>query len=144
VGVELNTASAPLLTRVSGIAPPWRVRSWPTKRERRVHRSQAAAQVPGLVPKTLSRRWAFTAPRRGLSARRVGRAPGVRRAGRAHGTIWGRALGFDRHAELVDKIPLPSSFGTVGEPTRRDLAGELKKPGPDPRATLRSRPSGTD
>ncbi|GAA3583427.1 Tex family protein [Klugiella xanthotipulae] len=140
VGVDLNTASAPLLRRVSGIGPglaesivEYRDAHGPfTSRK-------ALAQVPRLGPKAFQQCAGFLRVRGGdnpLDASGVhpeayslvGRIVEV--SGAEVSTLLGNgsALRGIRAADFVD--------GTFGLPTVTDVLHELEKPGRDPRPSF--------
>ncbi|MFC4224303.1 Tex family protein [Lysinibacter cavernae] len=140
VGVDLNTASAPLLTRVSGIGPglaesivEFRDANGPfTSRK-------ALAKVPRLGPKAFELCAGFLRIRDGenpLDASGVhpeayslvGRIVQVTGADVPTLLGNGQALRKVRAADLVD--------GTFGLPTVTDVLAELEKPGRDPRPTF--------
>ena len=140
VGVELNTASAPLLTRVSGIGATMARKIVAYRNENGAFSGRKQlTQVPGLGPKTFEQAAGFLRIRGGAhpldaSAVHPERYELVERMAHDLGVELSALIG---HAELVDKIPLAKYVSeTVGEPTLRDIAGELKKPGRDPRATF--------
>lgn len=138
VGVELNTASAQLLGYVAGIGPS-------VAKNIVGHREasgsfQARSQlldVAGIGPKTFEQAAGFlkiSAAANPLdgSAVHPERYPIVEKMATDLGVAVSDLIG---NADLVDKIDLARyATGDVGEPTLRDIATELKKPGRDPRA----------
>ncbi|MFO0726334.1 MAG: Tex family protein [Myxococcota bacterium] len=140
VGVELNTASAPLLARVAGIGP---------KLAQRIveHRESQGAfsgrrtllKVSGLGPKTFEQAAGFLRIRGGshpldASAVHPERYPLVERIAQDLGVKLEALVG---NTALADGIPLHKYLSDgVGEPTLRDIQAELKKPGRDPRASF--------
>lgn len=138
VGVELNTASAPLLSRVSGIGPSLAKKIIKFREEKgRFSSRRELLDVPGLGPRAFEQSAGF-----------------LRVAGSAH-PLDGSAVHPERYElvqriasdlgleleELVgnpqaaDRIDIAKYVGEgVGEPTLRDIIAELKKPGRDPRA----------
>ncbi|MGN0827591.1 MAG: Tex family protein [Kiritimatiellia bacterium] len=140
VGVELNTASAPLLTRVSGIGTTMAKRlvdyrdahgSFKSRRE--------LMDVPGLGPKTFEQAAGFlrihgAANPLDASAVHPERYPLVEHMASDLGVTVVELIG---NGKLVDKIDIRHYLSAdVGEPTLRDILAELKKPGRDPRATF--------
>jgi len=137
VGVELNTASAPLLARVAGIGP---------QLARRIveHRDHAGAfpsrdalrQVKGVGPKAFEQAAGFLRIRGGshpLDATAVHpeRYGLVERMASDCGVAVEKLVG---DADLAGKLDLGRYVGDdVGEPTLRDIAEELRRPGRDPR-----------
>jgi uncharacterized protein len=140
VGVELNTASAPLLTRVSGIGGTMakKIVSYRNENGAFTSRNQLG-KVPGLGPKTFEQAAGFLRIRGGqhlldASAVHPERYALVEQMAADLNVPLGELIG--NHA-LVDKIIISNYVsGTVGEPTLRDIIAELKKPGRDPRATF--------
>ncbi|HEX3763019.1 MAG TPA: Tex family protein [Kofleriaceae bacterium] len=138
VGVELNTASAQLLGYVAGIGKA-------LARKIVVHRDGHGAfgaraqlmDVSGLGPKAFEQaagflRIAGAAHPLDRSAVHPERYPLVEQIARDLGVELPQLIG---NQELVDKIELAKYVtGEVGEPTLRDIAAELVKPGRDPRA----------
>ncbi|MDD2454920.1 MAG: Tex family protein [Kiritimatiellae bacterium] len=142
VGVELNTASYPLLTRVSGIGPAVakRLISYRDEKGAFTSRSQIC-KVPGLGPKTFEQAAGFLRIRGGLnpldaSAVHPERYELVERMASDLGVKLHDLIG---NAALVDKIPLSKYVSdSAGEATVRDILAELKKPGRDPRDTFKN------
>ena len=137
VGVDLNTASAPLLARVSGIGPSL-AKSIVRHRDERgafVSRRQLL-EVAGLGPRTFELCAGFLRIRGGeqpldASAVHPERYDLVDRIARDLGVPVARLVGDDR---LAANIPIERYVGEgVGEPTLRDIVAELQKPGRDPR-----------
>ncbi|MCX5744779.1 MAG: Tex family protein [Proteobacteria bacterium] len=138
VGVELNTASAMLLGYVAGIGKS-------LAKKIVLHRDSHGAfaargqllNVPGLGPKAFEQAAGFLriaeAPNPlDRSAVHPERYPLVEQMATDLGVGLPELIG---NQELVDKIDLSKYVsGDVGEPTLRDIAGELRKPGRDPRA----------
>lgn len=140
VGVELNTASAPLLSYVAGIGPKLAQRIVARRSEKGPFRSRKELlEVSGLGPKTFEQAAGF-----------------LRVPGSAH-PLDASAVHPERYA-LVERIaadlgvPLASLVGDgakarqiplqryvspqVGEPTLKDIVEELSKPGRDPRQSF--------
>ena len=140
VGVELNTASAPLLTRVSGIGGTMAKKIVAYRNENGAFTSRKQLdKVPGLGPKTFEQAAGFLRIRDGAhpldaSAVHPERYALVEQMTADLGVALKELVG---NAALVDKIPLAKYVSEdVGEPTLRDIIAELKKPGRDPRATF--------
>jgi protein Tex len=137
VGVEANTASAALLGRVAGIGPALAKKIVKHRDEHGPFADRAALRkVPGLGPKTFEQAAGFLRIRGGrdpldASAVHPERYALVASVARDQGVPVADLVG---NASLVDRIPWPRYVsGDVGEPTLRDIAEELKKPGRDPR-----------
>ncbi len=140
VGVELNTASAPLLTRVSGIGATMAKKIVAYRNENGAFTSRKQlTKVSGLGAKTFEQAAGFLRIRGGrhpldASAVHPERYELVEQMATDLGVALSELIG---NTALVDKIPLAKYVsGTVGEPTLRDIIAELKKPGRDPRATF--------
>ncbi len=140
VGVELNTASAPLLTRVSGIGPTLAKRIVAYRDEHGAFSGRGdLLQVPGLGAKTFEQCAGFLRIRESAnpldrSAVHPERYDLVRRMAEDAGLSLDRLVGNDA---AIAKIPLKNyESDTVGLPTLRDIVEELRKPGRDPRATF--------
>jgi uncharacterized protein len=137
VGVDLNTASAPLLTHVAGLGPSLAAAivahrdaagAFPTRR--------ALLKVPGLGPKAFEQCAGFLRIRDGAEPLD---------ASSVHPEAYGvarrivQACGRDIRALMGDAQALrrldPAAFveGGFGLPTVRDILAELEKPGRDPR-----------
>lgn len=137
VGVDLNTASAPLLARVAGLRPSvaasiveHRGRCGPfTSRARLL-------DVPGLGPRTFEQAAGFLRIRGGehpldASAVHPERYGLVERIAADLGTSLRELVGS---AALAARVVVARYVGEeIGEPTLRDILGELQKPGRDPR-----------
>ncbi len=140
VGVEANTASAPLLARVAGIGPTLAKRLVAYRDEHGPFRSRKAlAKVPGLGPKTFEQAAGFlrihgAAHPLDASAVHPERYALVEQMATDSGIALQALLG---NTTAIDAIPLKKYITeSVGEPTLRDIVAELKKPGRDPRATF--------
>jgi uncharacterized protein len=137
VGVDLNTASAPLLARVAGLRPSvaesiveHRTRCGPfTSRARLL-------DVAGLGPRTFEQAAGFLRIRGGehpldASAVHPERYPLVERIAGDLGVDLRALVG---NAALAARVVVARYVGEeVGESTLRDILGELQKPGRDPR-----------
>jgi len=140
VGVELNTASAPLLARVAGVGPS-------LAKKIVAHREAAGAfrtrrdllKVSGLGPKAFEQAAGFVRIRGGAhpldaSAVHPERYALVERIARDVGTPLASLVGRE---ELVRTIPWSRyAEGDVGLPTLEDIQRELAKPGRDPRQSF--------
>ncbi|MDQ3369253.1 MAG: RNA-binding transcriptional accessory protein, partial [Myxococcota bacterium] len=138
VGVELNTASAQLLGYIAGIgkAVAKKIVLHRDTNGRFGARSQLL-DVAGLGPKAFEQAAGFlriagaTHPL-DQSAVHPERYPLVEQIARDLGVELPQLIG---NQELVDRIDFAKYVSDdVGEPTLRDIAGELAKPGRDPRA----------
>ncbi|MEK7704515.1 MAG: Tex family protein [Myxococcota bacterium] len=137
VGVELNTASAPLLAQVAGVGPSLARRIVKHREEHGgFHGRRGLLDVSGLGPRTFEQSAGFLRVRGGehpLDASGVHpeRYELVERMAKDLGTQLTELVGSDA---LVERIDLQRYVtADVGEPTLRDIAAELKKPGRDPR-----------
>ena len=138
VGVELNTASAPLLQYVAGVgkALARKIVAWREQHGAFSSRKQLL-EVPGLGPKAFEQAAGFLRIRGGAhpldgSAVHPERYELVERMAADLGVEVAPLVG---NAELAKKIDVARYVGgDVGEPTVRDIVGELAKPGRDPRA----------
>lgn len=140
VGVELNTASAPLLSYVAGIGPSLakKIVSFRDQRGRFTSRKDLL-QVPGLGPRTFEQAAGFL---------RIHDAAHPLDASAVHPERYtlveaiARDLGLDVNQlvgqpQAVARIDVRRYIGSdVGELTLRDIMEELKKPGRDPRASF--------
>jgi protein Tex len=140
VGVELNTASAPLLTRVSGIGATMakKIVTYRNEHGAFTNRKQLS-KVPGMGPKTFEQAAGFFRIRDAdhpldASAVHPERYALVEQMAKDLGVELSELIG---HPEQVDRIKIANYVSeAVGEPTLRDIVAELKKPGRDPRATF--------
>ncbi|UFP94393.1 Tex family protein [Gloeobacter morelensis] len=140
VGVDLNTASAELLTFVSGIGAALarnivahRDTQGPFKNRR------ALLKVPKLGPKAFEQAAGFLRIRDGdnpldNTAVHPESYPVVRAMASDLGISPGRIAEIPKHLQPADLSRYASP--TVGEPTLRDILSELEKPGRDPRAAF--------
>ena len=140
VGVELNTASASLLSYVAGIGPRaaknvvhHREDNGPFKARR------GLLDVAGLGPKTYEQAAGFIRVRGGehpldASAVHPERYLLVERMARDLSVSVNDLVGNSQLAGRIDTSRYVG--GDVGEPTLRDIIAELQKPGRDPRATF--------
>jgi uncharacterized protein len=137
VGVQLNTASAPLLAHVAGIGAS-------TAKKIVSHREAHGAfstrpqllKVSGIGPRTFEQAAGFLRISDGehpldASAVHHERYPLVERIARDMQVGVADLVG---DAKLADRIDIQRYVDdSVGEPTLRDIVGELRKPGRDPR-----------
>ncbi|MCK6549459.1 RNA-binding transcriptional accessory protein [Myxococcota bacterium] len=140
VGVELNTASAPLLSHVAGIGPALAKK---IVKHREAHGAfegrKTLLKVSGLGPRTFEQAAGFLRVRGGehpldASAVHPERYALVEKIAQDLGVRLQELVG---NPALADRIELRKYVGEgVGEPTLRDIVSELKKPGRDPRATF--------
>ena len=140
VGVELNTASAPLLTRVSGVGPSLAKRIVAWRDENGAFRSRRdLLKVSGLGAKAFEQCAGFLRIRGAAnpldaSAVHPERYALVETMAADLGVGVGELVG---NALLADKIDVRRYItNDVGEPTLKDIVSELKKPGRDPRAVF--------
>ncbi|MEO8554832.1 MAG: helix-hairpin-helix domain-containing protein, partial [Kofleriaceae bacterium] len=138
VGVELNTASAQLLGYVAGIGKSLAKKIVLHRDAHGAFSSRGQLQdVTGLGPKAFEQAAGFLRIRGAAnpldtSAVHPERYDLVEKMAGDVSTPLAELVG---NAEIVDKIDLARYVGgDVGEPTLRDIIGELKKPGRDPRA----------
>jgi len=138
VGVELNTASAQLLGYVAGIGPSLAAKLVVHRDAHGAFASRAQlTEVAGLGPKTFEQcagflRIASSPHPLDASGVHPERYELVEQIAKDAGVELPQLIG---NQDLVDKIDF-SKYVTddVGEPTLRDIATELTKPGRDPRA----------
>ena len=140
VGVELNTASAPLLTRVSGVGPSLAKRIVAWRDETGAFQSRRdLLKVTGLGAKAFEQCAGFLRIRGAAnpldaSAVHPERYALVETMAADLGVGVGELVG---NAQLADKIDVRRYItNDVGEPTLKDIVSELKKPGRDPRAVF--------
>ena len=145
VGVELSTASAPLLARVAGIGPALAKNIVAYREANGIPDRAALKKVPNLGPRAFEQCAGFL---------RVAQSPEPLDATAVHPESYGPAkallktLGFDAGALQKGGIPhigeLAGAYGLerlagevkVGVPTLKDILTELQKPGRDPRDEL--------
>lgn len=142
VGVELNTASASLLTHVAGIGPKL-AKNIVDHREAcgRFDGRRALLRVKGLGPKAYEQAAGFLRVRDGkhpLDASGVHpeRYRLVERMAKDAGVTLAALVGDGDEARALE-LSRYTGDG-VGEPTLRDIVAELDKPGRDPRGQLES------
>jgi uncharacterized protein len=137
VGVDLNTASAPLLSRVSGLSPSVAKAVVQWRESNGAFRSrQQLLQVSGLGPKTFEQSAGFLRIRGGenpldMTGVHPETYPVVEKilahAGKPVQELMGRA---DMLKTLKPELFANDKFGVI---TVKDILGELEKPGRDPR-----------
>jgi uncharacterized protein len=140
VGVEVNTASAPLLARVAGIGPSLAKKIVAFRNEKGAFQSRKQLlEVPGLGPRTYEQAAGFLRVRGGshpldASAVHPERYELVERMAKDLGVPVVSLIG---DAELVKRLdPKKYASGDVGSYTLNDIIAELAKPGRDPRASF--------
>ena len=140
VGVELNTASAPLLSRVAGVGPTLAKRIVEHRNQRGTFASRRALlDVAGLGPRTFEQAAGFLRVREGAhpldaSAVHPERYPLVERMAADLGVPVPSLIG---NAQAIARIDPERYFSKdVGAFTVNDILAELKKPGRDPRSTF--------
>ncbi len=140
VGVELNTASAPLLERVSGVGPALAQAIVAWRDEHGAFKSrEELKQVKGLGAKAFEQCAGFLRIRGAAnpldaSAVHPERYALVVRMAADLGVGLGELVGNPAAAKKIDVRRYITS--DVGEPTLKDIVGELAKPGRDPRAVF--------
>jgi uncharacterized protein len=140
VGVELNTASAPLLSRVAGIGPSLAKKIVAHRNEHGPFKSRKALLgVSGIGPKTFEQAAGFLRVRGGespldASAVHPERYALIERIAADLGAPVASLVGDLKAVDRID--PRRYVDGDVGLFTLTDILAELKKPGRDPRATF--------
>jgi uncharacterized protein len=140
VGVELNTASAPLLARVAGIGPTLAKRIVADREKNGAFPDRASLKrVSGLGPKTFEQAAGFIRVRGSQHALDASAVHPERYA------LVGR-IAKDLKVSLQDLIGNEAAVKAirwqdyvsdeVGMPTLRDIESELQKPGRDPRSAF--------
>lgn len=140
VGVELNTASASLLSYVAGLGPTRAKKIVEHRRSEGRFESRAALKkVSGIGPRTFEQCAGFLRVRDGAhpldgSAVHPERYALVEKIARDMKVALKDLVG---HADRARQIDVGKWVGEgVGEPTLRDIVSELEKPGRDPRASF--------
>jgi uncharacterized protein len=140
VGVELNTASAPLLSRVAGIGPGLAKKIVAHRDLKGAFKNRKALlDVAGVGPRTFEQAAGFLRIRGGeqpldQSAVHPERYGLVETIAADLGVPVRSLIGDGKLVERIDKKRYLG--GDVGEFTLGDILAELKKPGRDPRATF--------
>ncbi|MEO7937696.1 MAG: Tex family protein [Burkholderiaceae bacterium] len=142
VGVDLNTASVPLLRRVSGLSPSVAaaVVRWRDTHGSFRHRGQLR-EVTGLGDKTFEQSAGFLRIRGGdnpldMTGVHPETYPVVEKILQHTGMPVGELMG--RGSRLADLRPELFADTRFGVPTVRDILVELEKPGRDPRPEFRA------
>ena len=137
VGVELNTASAPLLSRVAGLSPTVAKRIVAHRDKKGAFRSRRQLlDVTGVGPRTYEQAAGFLRIRESdhpldSSAVHPERYSLVEQMAKDLGVQLTDLVG---NAQLASKIDWRKYVSDdVGEPTLKDILAELAKPGRDPR-----------
>ncbi|MBN2340419.1 MAG: RNA-binding transcriptional accessory protein [Deltaproteobacteria bacterium] len=137
VGVELNTASVPLLSQVAGIGPKTAENIVEFRAENAGFKNRKQLlKVKGLGPKAFEQAAGFLRVAKGenpldASAVHPERYELVESIAKDMGVTVADLVG---NAEMAAKIDIKKYVSdVVGEPTLRDIIDELKKPGRDPR-----------
>jgi uncharacterized protein len=139
VGVDLNTASASLLSYVSGIGPSLARKLIKYREEKGAFRSRKQLrEVPGFGAKTFEQAAGFLRIRNGdnpldASAVHPERYELVEQMARDLHMPLEQLI---CHPESASRIDFKRYSELVGEYTLKDIIQELKKPGRDPRATF--------
>jgi len=140
VGVDLNTASAPLLSYVAGIGPSVAKNIVGFREEQGIFASrQELKKVPGLGPKTFEQAAGFLRLRHGknpldASAVHPERYSVVEKIAQDMNVSISALVGS---AELASSIKIANYTNSeLGILTLKDIVEELKKPGRDPRASF--------
>jgi len=140
VGVELNTASAPLLARVAGIGPTLAKRIVDHRNAHGAFKSRKMLlEVAGVGPRTFEQCAGFLRIRGGehpldASAVHPERYGLVERIAADLGVAVTDLVGSEKAAQAIDARRYVGA--EVGEFTMNDILSELKKPGRDPRASF--------
>lgn len=147
VGVELNTASAPLLSRVAGIGPSLATKIVKHREKHGAFKSRKALlDVSGLGPRAFQQAAGFLRVRGGehpldASAVHPERYELVEKIAKEMQIPLRELIS---NQAMIQKIEIARYIdANVGALTLQDIVGELKKPGRDPRATF-ERPSFRD
>ena len=142
VGVDLNTASAPLLARISGLNPTLAENLVAHRNANGPFRSRRALlEVPRLGPKTFEQAAGFLRIRDGddpldASAVHPEAYPVVERIlARVQASVR-EVMGNTQRLRTLN--PADFTDDRFGEPTVRDILAELEKPGRDPRPEFRT------
>ena len=142
VGVDANTASAPLLARVSGLGPSLAERLVAYRHEHGGFRTREDLhRVPRLGPKAFEQAAGFLRIAEGdnpldASAVHPEAYPVVERICSATGRDVASLIGDEAYLGTLE--PAAFTDERFGEPTVRDILRELAKPGRDPRPEFRT------
>lgn len=140
VGVELNTASASLLSNVAGIGTSLATKIIKHREQKGAFKSrQQLLEVSGLGPRTFEQAAGFLRIHHGqhpldASAVHPERYEIVEQIAKDLNVPLTTLIG---NASLISQIDIKKYFNqTLGELTLKDIIEELKKPGRDPRASF--------
>jgi uncharacterized protein len=140
VGVELNTASAELLSHVAGVGPALAKKIVKHRDAKGAFRSRnELLDVPGLGPKAFEQCAGFVRIRGGTHPLDASAVHPERYAlvARIAADTKSKVDDWIGHADAVAKIPWAKYLSDdVGLPTLEDIQRELVKPGRDPRAAF--------
>jgi len=146
VGVDLNTASAPLLARVAGLNNTTAKNIVKFREENGIFTTRKQVlKVPKLGPKAFEQCAGFLrVPESTSVLDNTGVHPESYPAAEALLTLCGYTMADVRGGNLADLRDKVAEYGEekaaeacgVGVPTLRDIVGELLKPGRDPRDEL--------
>ena len=137
VGVELNTASAPLLSRVAGLGASLAKKIVSFRNEKGAfHSRKELLEVPGLGPRAFEQAAGFLRVRGGehpldASAVHPERYALVEKMAIDLGSPLSSLVGDEAAIKRIDAKRYMQ--GDVGEFTIKDIVAELRKPGRDPR-----------
>lgn len=140
VGVALNNASAPLLSRVAGLGPKQAAAIVAHRRDHgRFSSRRELLDVSGIGPKSFEQAAGFLRIRGGAhpldsSAVHPERYELVERMARDHGMTLAEVIGAPDAVRGIDRARYVG--GDVGNYTVDDILAELAKPGRDPRAAF--------
>lgn len=142
VGVELNTASASLLSRVAGVGPSLAKKIVAHRESRGGFRSRRELlDVPSLGPKAFEQAAGFiriqgAANPLDASAVHPERYRLVERIAKEAGVAVSALVGDEAILSRIDWSRYVDEEGGVGAPTLEDIRRELARPGRDPRASF--------
>jgi uncharacterized protein len=140
VGVELNTASAPLLSHVAGVGPSLAKRIVKHREDRGAFRTRKQLlDVPGLGPRAFEQCAGFVRICGGVQPLDASAVHPERYAlvARIAADANMRVEDLIGRADVVARIPWAKyASDSVGLPTLEDIQAELAKPGRDPRAAF--------
>lgn len=138
VGVELNTASAPLLARVAGIGPTLAKKIVAFRENNGAFDSrQQLCKVPGMGPVSFQQSAGFLRVAQGTHPLDISAIHPERYAvvEQMAGDLCVDLKALIGNQTLIQKIDLQRyTSDSLGQPTLRDIVTELQKPGRDPRA----------
>lgn len=147
VGVEINTASAPLLANVAGIGKSLAIKIIKHREQKGAFKSRKQLlDVTGLGPRTYEQAAGFLRVREGTNPLDASGVHPERYELIEHivNDMNVSLQDLIANDHLISKIDIKSYMtDSIGEPTLRDIMDELRKPGRDPRTTF-ERPSFRD